>query len=189
MSHSRFLSSIDLGLWLACALVWSPGCSDDSCGPNGAPATGVVASGDTVTMTFGNLTGGLNNDCPAADAPAGVISLSIHGTQTDGTGLFTLCIARPDLLAKSDQALGPDASGSAVRVIDVSGTANNCTLTLDKTRLPTGTASSTGLCGNGSDKHGFALVVDGAVPLTRTCGSTVDSVSVTLRGRVAVLPQ
>ncbi len=182
MSHSRFLSSISL-------LLAASGCSDDTCGPNGAPATGIVASGDNTTMTFGNLTGGLNNDCPAADAPSGVVSLSVHGTQTDGTGLLTLCIARPDLLAKSDQALGPDAAGSEVHVVDVSGTSNNCTFTLDKTRLPTGMASSTGLCGNGSDKHGFALVVDGAIPLTRTCGTTVDSVSVTLRGRVAVTPQ
>jgi hypothetical protein len=181
MSRSLYLLSIS-GLL-------ANGCSDDSCGPGGAPAVGIIASGENTTLTFGNLTGGLNNDCPAADAPSGVISLSIHGTQSDGTGLFTLCIARPDLIGKMDQALGPDVASSAVHVVDVSGTFNNCSYTLDKTRLPTGKASTSGLCGDGSDSHGFALVVDGAVPLTRNCSGTMNSVSVTVTGRVKVTPQ
>jgi hypothetical protein len=112
--------------------------------------------------------------------------MSIHATQTDGTGILTLCVARPDRLAKEDLALGLDVAGSDVHVVDVEGAANNCTFTLDRTRPPTGTASADGLCNNGTGPDGFALVVDGALSLQRTCGATVDTVAVTLRGRVAV---
>lgn len=158
----------------------------DSCGPGGAPGTGLLASRDAVTLTYGNLTGGLNNDCPASDAPTGVISLTIHGTQTDGSGQITLCVARPDLLAKQALTLGHDVAGAAVRVIDLAGTATSCSFTIDRAQPVTGTATSSGLCGNGNDPAGFALVLDGALSLTRTCGATVDSIGVTLRGRVAV---
>src|SRR5215467_6481382 len=67
------------GLGLATA-----GCGDDSCGPGGAPATGMVAGGSGVTMTYGQFTASPNNDCPDSSAPAGVVSLSIEGLQTDG---------------------------------------------------------------------------------------------------------
>jgi hypothetical protein len=164
------------------------GCGDDSCGPGGAPQAGLVAGGDSVTLTFGRLTAGLNNDCPAASPPSGVISLTIGGTQIDGTGRVTLCVARPDLLAAQAQSLGPDAAGTEVRVIDVTGTANSCSLTIDRNQPVAGTASSSGLCGNGSNAAGFALMLDGALSLTRTCGATVDSIRVTLRGSVAVAP-
>lgn len=183
MSRLRF-PSITSTVFVAGAAACT-GCSDDSCGPGGAPDTGLVAQGDAVTLTYGHLIGGLNNDCPASDAPSGVISLSIHGMQTDGSGLVTLCVARPDLLTKQAQALGLDA-GAAVRVIDVTGSANSCSFTIDHSRPSTGTASSSGLCGNGGDAAGFALVVDGSLSLTRHCGTTDDSLQVTLHGRVAV---
>jgi len=115
--------------------------------------------------------------------------MTILGHQTDntqlGVGLITLCIARPDLLANQAQMLGIDA-GAPVRLVDVSGDANNCSFSVDKTQPATGTASSSGLCGNGSDAAGFALTIDGSLSLTRTCGTTVDSVQITLHGRVAV---
>jgi catechol 2,3-dioxygenase-like lactoylglutathione lyase family enzyme len=38
------------------------------------------------------------------------------------------------------------------------------------------------------DAAGFALALDGALSLKRTCGATIDAVQVTLRGRVAVAP-
>jgi hypothetical protein len=163
------------------------GCSDDSCGPGGAPDTGLVAQGDAVTLTYGHFTGGLNNDCPARDAPSGVISLSINGMQTDGSGLITLCVARPDLLTRQAQALGLDA-GAAVRVIDVIGSANSCTFKIDHSQPSTGTASTSGLCGNGGDAAGFALVLDGSLSLIRHCGTTDDSLQIALHGRVAVAP-
>lgn len=184
MSLSRFLSPISPVVAVAAAAGMA-GCGDDSCGPAGAPDVGLVASGDAVTLTFGHLTSGLNRDCPASGAPDGVISMTIQGTQTDGQGRITLCVGRPDLLAGQALALGIDA-GAAVQVIDLAGTANNCTFAVDRNRVPSGTASASGLCGNGSDAAGFALVLDGAATLTRTCGTAVDPVPVTLRGRVAV---
>jgi len=186
MSRLRSLLNTSVGL----ALIGAAGCgggSGDSCGPGDAPGTGLVASRDAVTLTYGNLVGGLNNDCPASDAPAGVISMTIHGTQTDGTGQITLCVARPDLLATQAQALGHDVAGAAVRIVDIEGSATDCSFTIDRMQPVTGNATSSGLClvngSNGIDPAGFALVLDGALSLTRTCGATV---SVTLHGRVAV---
>ena len=72
MSLSRFLSITSLAL-----AAGSTGCSDDSCGPGGAPDVGLVASGSAVTLTYGRLTAGLNGDCPASDAPSGVVSLTL----------------------------------------------------------------------------------------------------------------
>jgi hypothetical protein len=172
---------------LGAGMAGAPGCSDDSCGPGGAPDTGLIASSGAVTLTYGQLRGGLNNDCPASDAPAGVISLSIHGTQAGGSGLVTLCVARPDLLARQAQGLGL-AAGAAVRLIDVTGSTTTCSFTIDPSQPVTGSATASGLCGNGSDAAGFALVLDGALSLTRTCGPAVDSVQITLHGRVAVAP-
>lgn len=180
MSLSRFLSITSL------AAAAGAGCGDDSCGPGGAPEVGLVASGTGATLTYGQLTGSLNNDCPDPAAPSGVTSLSIEGTQSDGQGRITLCVGRPDLLAKQALALGGNTAGTPVRVIDFAGSANSCTFALDSSGTPTGTASASGLCGNGSNAAGFALVLDGSLPLTRTCGGTVDSLPVALHGRVAV---
>jgi hypothetical protein len=177
---------VRLGVPFAWALGSAAGCGGgggDSCGPGGAPDSGIVASGGGLTLTYGQLRGSPNRDCPSAGAPAGVISLSIDGKQTDtgASGLITLCIGRPDLLASQSLPLGAD-----VHLVDLSGTANGCMLTVDRSQPPGGTASASGLCGNGSDAAGFALVLDATVALTRTCGTTVDTVPVTLRGRVAV---
>ncbi len=192
MSRSRFLSATKVFI-SAAAVAVSGGCSDgsgddDSCGPGNAPVAGLGASGDAVTLTFGELRGGLNNDCPAGDAPSGVVSLTIAGTQSDGTGLVTLCIGRPDRLAKQGLALGLDVASAEVRIVDIRGTAAGCSFTIDRSQSVTGTASSSGMCGNGGDVAGFALVIDGALSLTRTCGQTVDSIRIMLRGRVAVAP-
>jgi hypothetical protein len=181
MSRSRFLFATSLAL-TAC------GGGGGDCGPGGAPSTGLVATtaDHAATLTFGGLHAGLNNDCPASDAPSGVISLTVQGTQTDGTGFVTLCIARPDLLARQAQDLALDVAGAPTRLIDASGTSNNCSLQIDTTQPATGTVSASGLCDDGGDPAGFALVVDGALHLQRTCNTTVDSLAVTLRGRVAV---
>lgn len=184
MSRLRFPSTTSL-LVIASGLAALAGCSDDSCGPGGAPDTGLIAGSDAVTLTYGALTAGRNNDCPASDAPAGVVSLTITGMQSGGSGLVTLCVARPDLLAEQAQGLGLDLQ-APVQVVDVIGTANSCSFTIDRSQPATGKATSSGLCGNGSDAAGFALVLDGSVSLTRTCGATVDSLRVALHGRVAV---
>lgn len=189
MSLSRSPSSTSLAtvIPLGLALASSPGCGGDSCGPGGAPDTGLVASGGGLTLTYGHLRGSPNRDCPSAGAPSGVISLTIEGMQTDAGpgGLITLCIGRPDLLASQPLALGAEPT-TDVHVVDLNGTASGCMLTVDPGQPPSGTASSGGMCGNGSDAAGFALVLDATLALTRTCGTTVDTVPVTLRGRVAV---
>jgi hypothetical protein len=184
-----------LGLPVALALGSASGCgggggsgdAGDSCGPGGAPGTGLVASGGGLSLTYGQLRGSPNRDCPSAGAPSGVISLTIDGKQADAgaSGLITLCIGRPDLLAGQPLALGAEP-GTDVHVVDLNGTAGGCTLTVAPSVPPAGTVSSTGLCNNGSNAAGFALTLDATLTLTRTCGSTVDTVPVTLRGRVAV---
>jgi hypothetical protein len=73
-----------------------------------------------------------------------------------------------------------------IRVVDFSGMANGCTFALDSATPPTGTAKGTGVCNNGTDKAGFALELNGMVTARRTCGATVDSVTLTLAGKVAV---
>src|SRR3990172_4067888 len=72
MRPSVFLSSISA---LAAA-----GCGDDNCGPGSAAAFGLLASSADVTLTYGNLTSGLNHDCP--DSPD-VEPLTIEGSQMD----------------------------------------------------------------------------------------------------------
>jgi hypothetical protein len=166
-------------------LLGAGGCGDD-CGPGDAPAAGLVASNETVSLTYGDLTGLLGNDCPDPAAPEGVISLSVEGRLTTGTGLITFCIPRPDLLMEGGRTLGTALSSADVRIIDLGGMADNCTFSFNSAQAPTGTAQATGVCANGDSPEGFALSIDGALSLRRTCGATMDTVSVTLRGRVAV---
>jgi hypothetical protein len=178
---SRFVLVLGSTFAVGCA-----GCGDDECGPMGAEPAALVASSAEVTLTFGGLSALAGNDCPAVDPPAGVVSLSVEGTQTDGTGLITFCIPRPDLLDSGRRNLGTSLSMADVRIFDLSGSFNNCTFTLDSTRPPTGFAAGLGVCGNGTDSAGFGIDFDGAVSLRRTCGATIDTVAVTLTGLVAV---
>jgi hypothetical protein len=172
----------------AAAVIGAPGCDgDDACGPGGAPSSGLLAASDTATLSYGDLSGLLGNDCPDPAAPEGVISLSIEGRQKDDPiGLITLCVPRPDLLMSGDRTLGTTLLPADIRIIDLRGNANNCSFTLDSTRMPTGAAQATGVCDNGDSPDGFALSIDGALSMLRTCGGTMDVVPVTLRGRVAV---
>ena len=169
------------------AIATLTGCGGDECGIHGAPATGIVAATTPTALEYGNLVAGLNNDCPASDAPAGIISLTITGRQVSGAGFFTLCVERPDRLGEL-LALGIDVKGSPVHVIDVTGSADNCTYRFDETTPPQGTATGDGVCGDGANPAGFALVVAGSISLDRTCGGVVDQVAVTLSGRVAATP-
>lgn len=189
MSRLRSRSLINPYVLWGCALLAGAcggGSGDDTCGPGNAPASGLVASASGVALTFGALEGGPNNDCPVAGTPAGVTSLTIAGVQTDGTGIITLCVSRPDLLADRGQALGNDGVTAEIRVVDLNGSANNCQLTVDQLQSITGTATTSGMCDNGESNAGFALTVSGTLTLKRTCGQVVDSVSVTLAGTVAV---
>jgi hypothetical protein len=179
---SRFLSSISLALLLAAC----PNGGDD-CGVGDAPASPINATNGTdITLAYENLSSLAGNDCPDAAAPSGVVSLSIEGTQIGNPGgRLTFCTGRPDLL-KNGRALGTTQSMGEIRIIDFSGAANGCTFTLDSSMPPTGTAKGTGVCKNGTDAAGFALEITGTVNLRRTCGMAIDSVALTLSGKVAV---
>jgi hypothetical protein len=157
-------------------------CSDDaSCGPGSAAATFAVGNGSDVMLTYGDLTSSANNDCPAADAPSGVVSLTVNATQTGGSSVVTFCIPRPDTLASAGGQLGTD-----VKVVDFNGTADTCTLTLNTLAPPSGTVNADGVCKNGQDKAGYALAFNGHLVLNRSCSGANDMVPVTLSGTVAV---
>lgn len=180
--------AITLGALGAAAALGLAGCSDDdggSCGADGAP-TGdlqVVPAGGAASLRFRDLRARPNNDCPAADAPSGVISLTISGVEADGTSPFTLCVPRPDLLN------GVRQLGTDVQVVDViGGDASGCRYRQVRTgTIATGTATGTGVCENGRAAAGFALELDGQVQLERTCGAATDVVSATISGKVAVV--
>jgi hypothetical protein len=179
MLRSLFLSSTS---FLLVVLVGAPGCSDDACGPpKGAQDAGLLASSADVVLNYGNITSGPNNDCPVADAPEGVISLTLQGNQLEGTGLLTLCIPRPDLLQKGTRQLGAD-----VRIIDLSGDKDGCTYTFEQLRPATGDVSVEGMCDNGRDLAGYAITIDGALSLKRTCATMNDTIAVSFTGTVAV---
>lgn len=185
MQHSPSLSSTSLGLALVAALAACNG--DETCGPGAAADAIVVGEADT-TLTFGGLSSLTGNDCPDPDAPEGVISIAIAGTQIDegATGRLTLCIPRPDLLEQGNRTLGTALSTADVRIIDVKGMHGGCTYTFDDTRLPTGTAGASGVCKNATDPAGFALDLDAKFSLTRDCGGTLTPVGVTMVGTVEV---
>jgi hypothetical protein len=52
--------------------------------------------------------------------------------------------------------------------------------------MPSGTARFLGYCDGGENPAGYALEISGTVPLVRTCGATMDNVTGTLAGTVAV---
>jgi hypothetical protein len=172
MQRLLFLSSIS-GLLIA-------GCGDDDCGPGDAPAVGLVASSSEVTLTYGNLISRAGNDCPEVDPSTGIVSVSIEGKHTDGPGLVTFCIPRPDLLD------GGVSIGSGLRIIDFNAEKDGCEFQIAQGSVPTGTARATGICDNGKNKAGFALTVEGNVVLRRTCPTSTDMIAVSLAGTVAV---
>jgi hypothetical protein len=184
MWRSLFLSSTSL-VTAGAALV--TGCSSgNDCGPTSATAFGLTASSsaDQISLVYGNLMSGANNDCPDPAAPSGVVSLTISGTEMGGAGLITFCVPRPDLLT------GGLTLGLWVHVVDLTGADASCTYALDTTQPPTGDVTGHGVCSNGTDPAGFGMMFDnGTVPVHRTCGATVDNVQLTLSGDVAVKPQ
>jgi hypothetical protein len=174
MSRSLFLLAISLAV----------GCSDDAsttCGPGGAATDGLTAgNGSDVALTYENLSAGQNHDCPDTSAP-NVESITILGSQKNGTGLINFCIPRPDKLQTGNVQLGAD-----VHVTDVTGDANSCMFSLNSTTVPLGSVGSIGMCDNGGNKKGFALVFDGNLVLSRNCGGTIENVPVQLVGTIAV---
>src|SRR6476620_2137268 len=115
-------------------------CSDDSstlCGPGGAAMDGLsVGNGSDVSLTYENLSAGQNHDCPDTSQTA-VESITILGSQKNGTGLINFCIPRPDKLTMGNVQLGAD-----VHVTDITGDANGCMFSLNSTTVPLGTVGS-----------------------------------------------
>lgn len=172
-----FLSSISSG-------ILATGCNgDDDCGPGSAPAFGLNASSADVTLTYGNLTSGANNDCPDPDIPIGeIVSVTIEGTQQDDTtSLVTFCLPRPDKLQDGTLPLG-----TGLRIIDFNGAKDGCTYAFEGSRPVTGDVRASGLCDNAENPAGWALEIDGNISLRRTCPTTTDTIAVTLSGTVAV---
>jgi len=158
-----------------------PACpGDDTCGPGAAAGDGLVLSGSGVEIRYHDLVASANNDCPDPAAPAGVVSLTIAGVQVGGTESITLCVPRPDLLADV-RALGTD-----VQIIDLNATAPECTFVRNTTTPPTGTVTADGLCADGTDPAGFALVVQGTATVDRTCLAGTDTVTLDMAGTVSV---
>ena len=84
------------------------------------------------------------------------------------------------------RTLGNTASSGQMRVVDFNAAANGCTFDDISAMPPTGKGTGSGVCKNGTDAAGFALDISGTIVLNRTCGANVDTVSLTLAGKVAV---
>ena len=140
------------------------GCAD-VCSIGGAPVDGLVAAAadHATAMTFGGLRGRADGTC----------ELAVMGDQVGGTGggWLSLCV-------HGDGDIGTD-----IEVLSLAGVANNCELALDRSAPVAGVGHTEGHC----DGHpGFALVLDATATMTRTCATGIDTLAVTLRGRVAV---
>ncbi|MCE9577727.1 MAG: hypothetical protein K8W52_31550 [Deltaproteobacteria bacterium] len=182
MSRSPFRSSTEIAVALALASALVGACSGDTCGPTSAAVDGLTLAGTGVDVTYTSLVASGNNDCPETGAPVGVVSLTIAGAQKGGSFPITFCVPRPDRLGDA-----PVALGSAVQIVDLTADlGGGCTLSKATTGAITGTASVTGLCSAGEDPAGFALTIDGVVPMKRTCASGTDVLMLALSGTIAV---
>ena len=178
MSPSRFLSitSVVGALGASCLVA---GCSGGggTCGP-GSASDSLAFTAGTATLTYGPLSAGANNDC--SETGSGIVSITITGMQSDGSGILAICVPRPDKLS------GGLSLATGVQLVNVDGSSAGCTYSLDGTTAPTGTVTGKGVCKNGSASEGFAMTVNGTISLQRTCGSTVDTVAAKVDGTVAV---
>ncbi|HUQ08179.1 MAG TPA: hypothetical protein VM261_37050 [Kofleriaceae bacterium] len=189
-SRSRTDAALGLAFGLGAALA---GCSDDdgNCGPGTAPADGITMTVGGETVTYGGFTASPNNDCRLANAPAGVISVTVEATQVGGTFPFVLCLPRPDLLGADAVSLTPSRptpiETDRVMMVDSSASlSGGCTVAKDVTQMPSGTARFLGYCDGGKSTAGYAIELSGTVPLVRTCGGTMENVTGTITGTVAV---
>jgi hypothetical protein len=176
------------------AAVVLPGCpTDNTCGPDEAAADGLVLSGSGIDVRYHMVVAGQNNDCPDPSvSTADVVSLTVQGLQVGGTiGAITLCIPRPDLLADPMPIINtvPTDHGASAEVVDVGAETGGCTLSRSQTVEPAGTLYAEGLCDQGADPAGFALVVAGQVSVDRDCGGTIDTLRLDLAGTISVAPQ
>lgn len=174
-------------LVVSLVLISTVGCGDDEvCGPGEATADGVSMEIDGTALSYGSFTSSPNNDCPG-DGPT---SLTIEGRQlspppTAGTFALTFCLPNPDDIGSDPIELEGD---SLVEVVDISGEADGCTFLIDRTRPRTGTIAFIGYCDDGSNPAGYAIELDGSVPVLQTCpaGPANAPNAVTLSGQASV---
>src|SRR5688500_14881512 len=153
MQRSRCLSSTSLVALLALA-----GCpSDDApvCGTDFADDSGITA-GD---FEYGGFVAGANNDCPFAGAPAGVVSVTIGGSQRApaGAAVIGLCLPRPDLIEAGGEfplslVHEPALATDRVQLVDLEAAhEDGCRWDLDETVEPDGVARFEGFCRDGGE--------------------------------------
>lgn len=184
-------------LALALALVLA-GCGDDGidCGPAEVADDGIVATtaspAPAVQVTWSDLAASANNDCPPpGGAGSGVISLTIEGVQSDppGAARFSLCLPRPDEIGTAAVSLADD---TLVQLGNTSAALEDgCLVRLDRSgdAAATGTIAFTGFCADGTDPAGFAVALDGTVPVEIVCdadGGTSEAATATLSGTAVV---
>jgi hypothetical protein len=160
------------------------GCSDQACGPDDAPAAGVIASVKGESITYGEFVSSPNNDCSVPGAP---ISLTVEGIQVDpvpqAVRRMTFCLPRPDLLGRGPVALDDLELVHGDRYF-FGELADGCSIQLDRTVPAAGTIEFQGYCDEGVHPAGYALVIEGAVAGTDMC--TGEPLTVELSGRAAV---
>ena len=101
--HHASLRVLDVGVRVAAiaaapraavttaAATCGPGQRDRPTASSRRAARAARAGRDDADLRRASRRRSLNNDCPAAGSPAGVISLTIEGTQTDGDGSGEPC--------------------------------------------------------------------------------------------------
>src|SRR5205814_396472 len=123
-------------------------------------------------------------------APAGVVSLSITALQVGGADAMVLCVPRPDML-ESDLpvvASTPDHAAGTIEVQNVNASDGGCTFAVNTATAPTGTGHAEGICMDGTDPAGFALLLTAQVSVDRDCGGTIDTLRMDLAGTISVSP-
>lgn len=176
---------------LLAMLALAAGCpADDSCGPGDAPGDGLTVSGGAVSLRYHQMTASPNNDCPDPAAPAGVVSLSLTAIQVSGADALVLCIPRPDMLESDLPVVASTATHTAaIEIQDVNASDAGCTLTDSAAMAPTGTGHAEGICMDGTDPAGFALLISGQVSVDRDCSGTIDTLRLDLAGTISVTPE
>jgi hypothetical protein len=181
-----------LAITFAATLPACPG--DPFCGPGEAAADGLVLSGSGVEVRYHMASAGLNNDCPDPTVSTeDVVSVTISALQVGGGGAINLCVPRPDLLGETpmpiiNTVVSPGVHGASAEIVDVNATTGGCTLSRSQTVEPSGTLVAEGLCGNGADPAGFALIFAGQVSIDRDCSGTLDTLRLDLAGAISVSP-
>jgi len=161
---------------LVCATGLSGCGSSKTCGASPAAqeglGVGVPEESGPQEWTVNSMTAHRNDQCAGSD------NLTI-----DAPGIVTFCV--PDA---GKLEAGVDL-GTAT-VLAFNDPFKICSMTLDPARPPTGRLTASGLCDDGTDPAGFALVVEANVPVIRKCGAGQRTayVAATLSGIVVVKP-